>query len=249
MIDHVSIQCADVAATTAFYDTVLATIGGQRILEFGDVIGYGVPPMPDFWVGPHNTGEGFRESHIAFSAPDRGAVRAFVEAARRRAPRCCTSPGSGRSTTPTTTAASSVTPTGTTSRRCATCRSDASARWWEVPPTAALRGVPTVGRLPLRRLGPAVPVQRDAGVHRCRVYSDRDTSASSRRVRGPRTSACSITSATERSTLSSCGSSTTGAALPAVGGLLKVLEDVGEGCEVARPTWRSLQLERFDGPA
>jgi catechol 2,3-dioxygenase-like lactoylglutathione lyase family enzyme len=82
MIDHVSIQCADVAATTAFYDTVLATIGGQRILEFGDVIGYGVPPMPDFWVGPHNTGEGFRESHIAFSAPDRAAVHAFVEAAR-----------------------------------------------------------------------------------------------------------------------------------------------------------------------
>ena len=70
MIDHVSIQCADVAATTAFYDTVLATIGGQRILEFGDVIGYGVPPMPDFWVGPHNTG-GRRsppESHCCASA-------------------------------------------------------------------------------------------------------------------------------------------------------------------------------------
>jgi catechol 2,3-dioxygenase-like lactoylglutathione lyase family enzyme len=82
MIDHVSIQCADVAATTAFYDTVLATIGGQRILEYGDIIGYGVPPMPDFWIGPHNTGHGFRESHIAFSAPDRAAVRAFVEAAR-----------------------------------------------------------------------------------------------------------------------------------------------------------------------
>ena len=80
MIDHVSIQCADVAATTAFYDTVLATIGGQRILEFGDVIGYGVPPMPDFWIGPRTTGEGFRESHLAFSAPDRAAVRAFFEA-------------------------------------------------------------------------------------------------------------------------------------------------------------------------
>jgi catechol 2,3-dioxygenase-like lactoylglutathione lyase family enzyme len=82
MIDHVSIQCADVAATTAFYDAVLATIGGKRILEFGDVIGYGVPPAPDFWIGPQNTGEGFRESHIAFSAPDRAAVRAFVDAAR-----------------------------------------------------------------------------------------------------------------------------------------------------------------------
>jgi catechol 2,3-dioxygenase-like lactoylglutathione lyase family enzyme len=38
--------------------------------------------MPDFWLGPHQTGEGFRESHIAFSAPDRAAVRAFFDAAQ-----------------------------------------------------------------------------------------------------------------------------------------------------------------------
>ena len=82
MLDHVSIQCADVRASTDFYDAVLATIGGTRLLEFGDVIGYGVPPMPDFWIGPRTTGEGFRESHLAFSAPDRAAVRAFVEAGR-----------------------------------------------------------------------------------------------------------------------------------------------------------------------
>ena len=50
-------------------------------MEFGEVIGYGVPPMPDFWIGPRATGEGFRESHIAFSAPDRAAVRAFFDAA------------------------------------------------------------------------------------------------------------------------------------------------------------------------
>jgi catechol 2,3-dioxygenase-like lactoylglutathione lyase family enzyme len=80
MLDHVSIQCADVRASAAFYDAVLAPIGGTRILEFGDVIGYGVPPMPDFWIGPRTTGEGFRESHLAFSAPDRAVVRAFFEA-------------------------------------------------------------------------------------------------------------------------------------------------------------------------
>ena len=43
MLDHLSIQCADVEASAAFYDTVLATIGGTRILDFGEVIGYGVP--------------------------------------------------------------------------------------------------------------------------------------------------------------------------------------------------------------
>jgi catechol 2,3-dioxygenase-like lactoylglutathione lyase family enzyme len=81
MLDHLSIQCSDTAASAAFYDAVLATIGGERIMEFGPVIGYGVPPMPDFWIGPHQTGEGFKESHIAFSAPDRDRVRSFFAAA------------------------------------------------------------------------------------------------------------------------------------------------------------------------
>ena len=45
------------------------------------MIGYGVPPNPDFWLGPLATGEGFRESHIAFAAPDRSAVRAFFDSA------------------------------------------------------------------------------------------------------------------------------------------------------------------------
>ena len=81
MLDHVAIQCADVSASAVFYDTVLAPLGGKRILEFEDVIGFGVPPMPDFWLGPRRTGEGFRESHIAFSAADRATVDAFFDAA------------------------------------------------------------------------------------------------------------------------------------------------------------------------
>ena len=81
MLDHLSIQCADVAVSAAFYDTVLPTIGGSRIMDFGTVIGYGNPPMPDFWLGPRATGEGFRESHIAFTAPDRETVHRFFDAA------------------------------------------------------------------------------------------------------------------------------------------------------------------------
>jgi catechol 2,3-dioxygenase-like lactoylglutathione lyase family enzyme len=50
-------------------------------MDFGDVIGYGVPPQPQFWIGKHSTGAGFRESHIAFVAPDRAQVRKFYEAA------------------------------------------------------------------------------------------------------------------------------------------------------------------------
>jgi catechol 2,3-dioxygenase-like lactoylglutathione lyase family enzyme len=81
MLDHLSIQCADLEASAAFYDSVLATVGGERLMDFGEVLGYGVPPMPDFWLGKQTSGEGFRESHIAFTAPSRAAVHAFFDAA------------------------------------------------------------------------------------------------------------------------------------------------------------------------
>ena len=81
MLDHLSIQCADVAAAAAFYDAVLAPLGGTRVMDFGAVIGFGIAPKPDFWIGPQATGEGFREAHIAFGAPDRAAVLAFFAAA------------------------------------------------------------------------------------------------------------------------------------------------------------------------
>lgn len=79
MLDHVSIQCQDPAASLAFYDAVLAPLGGGRILDLGPVVGYGVA-TPTFWVGPL-AGEGFREVHIAFTAADRAAVDAFHVAA------------------------------------------------------------------------------------------------------------------------------------------------------------------------
>ncbi len=82
MLDHVSIQCSDVSASAAFYDAVLAPLGGTRVMDFGTVVGYGVPPMPDFWIGPFDSGDGFRETHLAFSAPNRAAVDAFFAAAR-----------------------------------------------------------------------------------------------------------------------------------------------------------------------
>ena len=82
MLDHVSIQCADTAASAAFYDAALAPLGGARVMEFGPVIGYGVRGRPTFWLGPLTTGEPNREIHIAFEAADRASVRAFFAAAK-----------------------------------------------------------------------------------------------------------------------------------------------------------------------
>jgi len=81
MLDHLSIQCADPSASATFYDAVLATLGDARVMEFGPVIGYGSQGKPDFWIGPRETGDGFRESHIAFVAPNRTSVDAFFDAA------------------------------------------------------------------------------------------------------------------------------------------------------------------------
>jgi catechol 2,3-dioxygenase-like lactoylglutathione lyase family enzyme len=53
-------------------------------MDFGEIIGFGVAPKPDFWIGPRTTGQGFRECHIAFVAPDRNAVRGFFDAATSR---------------------------------------------------------------------------------------------------------------------------------------------------------------------
>jgi catechol 2,3-dioxygenase-like lactoylglutathione lyase family enzyme len=80
MLDHLSIQVRDVAASAAFYETVLGPIGGRRLMDFGDVIGFGTD-RPDFWLGPVTTGGEAREAHIAFSAADRETVDAFFAAA------------------------------------------------------------------------------------------------------------------------------------------------------------------------
>jgi catechol 2,3-dioxygenase-like lactoylglutathione lyase family enzyme len=81
VLDHLSIQCSDFAASAAFYDAVLAPLGGVRVMDFGEVIGYGRPDRPTFWIGPLTSGEPNREVHIAFEAANRATVDAFFDAA------------------------------------------------------------------------------------------------------------------------------------------------------------------------
>ncbi|MBL8931738.1 MAG: VOC family protein [Kineosporiaceae bacterium] len=80
MIDHFGINAADLAATTAFYDAVLATLGHRRLMDFGVAVGYGTE-SPQFWVSTFEGVGPNRETHIAFVAPDAERVRAFHAAA------------------------------------------------------------------------------------------------------------------------------------------------------------------------
>jgi len=87
MLDHLSLQCADLSSSSSFYDKVLAPLGVTRVMEFGGVIGYGVGGKPSFWLGPLAVDVPNREIHVAFEARDRPAVRAFFDAAlESRAP-------------------------------------------------------------------------------------------------------------------------------------------------------------------
>jgi len=81
MLDHLAIQCDDVAVSASFYDATLAPLGGRRVMDFGAVIGYGLGDKPTFWLGPLTSGEPNREIHVAFVATDRAAVQAFFDAA------------------------------------------------------------------------------------------------------------------------------------------------------------------------
>ncbi|WP_243056913.1 VOC family protein [Nocardioides sp. SR21] len=84
MIDHLGINCADLARSAIFYDAVLGVLGHRRLLDYDVAIGYGTT-KPDFWIG-RQPEEGpasgpNREIHVAFTAPSADAVRAFFAAA------------------------------------------------------------------------------------------------------------------------------------------------------------------------
>jgi catechol 2,3-dioxygenase-like lactoylglutathione lyase family enzyme len=84
MIDHLGINCSDLARSAAFYDAVLGVLGHTRVMDFEVAIGYGTG-KPDFWIGVQPS-EGpasgpNREIHVAFSATSADQVRAFFDAA------------------------------------------------------------------------------------------------------------------------------------------------------------------------
>ena len=71
MLDHLAIQVADIEASAKFYDSVLAPLGYERVLDFGEVVGFGREGRPQFWLGPVTTKGEAREVHVAFEAADR----------------------------------------------------------------------------------------------------------------------------------------------------------------------------------
>jgi catechol 2,3-dioxygenase-like lactoylglutathione lyase family enzyme len=86
MIDHTGLSVSRPAESRRFYERALAPLGYQLIMEVPTqftggaiVLGFGVPPKPDFWIheGPPNQ----PRIHLAFRADTRQQVEAFYAAA------------------------------------------------------------------------------------------------------------------------------------------------------------------------
>jgi catechol 2,3-dioxygenase-like lactoylglutathione lyase family enzyme len=79
MIDHVTAKVDDFDSAKRFYEQALKPLGYSVQMEFPGAAGFGTGAgIPDFWIG---TNEERGATHVAFTAPDRGSVDAFYEAA------------------------------------------------------------------------------------------------------------------------------------------------------------------------
>lgn len=86
MLDHVSLGCADLAASGSFYDAALAPLGYRRVFARNIGIAYGPGPGREgllFWIiqPTGDVPQPSRGNHVAFSASRRSDVDAFFDAA------------------------------------------------------------------------------------------------------------------------------------------------------------------------
>ncbi len=79
MLDHIGLNVSDYAKSKAFYETALAPLGYELIMEVEGYAGFGAGGKPDFWIygGAATT----PQVHVAFQSQNRAKVREFYEAA------------------------------------------------------------------------------------------------------------------------------------------------------------------------
>jgi catechol 2,3-dioxygenase-like lactoylglutathione lyase family enzyme len=130
MIDHIGFPVSDYQRSKAFYLKALAPLDYSLVMEMtqeqqpgaSPAAGFGAKGKPDFWIG----GEGGlnKPLHVAIVAKDRLTVDASTRRRSQRADATMARRESARIITPIITAPSCSTPTATTSKPCATSRSD-----------------------------------------------------------------------------------------------------------------------------
>ena len=86
MIDHTGLDISDPAKSRRFYEQALAPLGYKVLMEVPTeftggavVLGMGVPPKPDFWIGKGKPND--PPIHVAFRVASRELVDKFYKAA------------------------------------------------------------------------------------------------------------------------------------------------------------------------
>ena len=84
MIDHVALEVADLARAARFYDALMHPLGGRRIVDSPDGIGYG-RDRPELWIMPLRDGSrpangAQTRGHVAIAGAGRRAVDAAHQA-------------------------------------------------------------------------------------------------------------------------------------------------------------------------
>ena len=75
MIDHVTLNVADLAAARSFYAAALEPLGYAPAIEHDDQVGFVSPDRyPDFWLARRDPVGG--STHVAFRVADRATVAA-----------------------------------------------------------------------------------------------------------------------------------------------------------------------------
>jgi catechol 2,3-dioxygenase-like lactoylglutathione lyase family enzyme len=78
MIDHLTLTVRDLDRARSFFAEALAPLGYALQMEFQGILGYGAPGKPALWLKAGPTSQAM---HLAFVAPDHGAVDRFHAAA------------------------------------------------------------------------------------------------------------------------------------------------------------------------
>lgn len=81
VIDHVTLQVADVASSRGFYATLLAPLGLRDAYQDDGGVGFAENEAAPFWLCPATSIE-TREVHLAFAAASRDVVDPFHLAAQ-----------------------------------------------------------------------------------------------------------------------------------------------------------------------
>lgn len=135
MIDHIGLAVSSMGRAKAFYLSALRPLGIGVIAEVsaeetgGDAhAGFGKDRKAFFWIGTGSKPRG--GAHVAFTAETRAEVDAFHRAAMAAGVRTMARLARDPITTSTITAPSFSTPTATTSKPCATGRSEPRRASW-----------------------------------------------------------------------------------------------------------------------